>query len=241
MTVYICGASGYIGSNLLAMYPKCVPMPRKEFPFTREGDAVINLAAYGHHPGQDDVDEMVRVNVLHPTSLYRSLAPGVRLVHACSSSERDDPGLPYSKSKSMATYYLLRKASLAVIYSVFGGLNMHPHYFLNALILKARTGGDFHVSCPASFRDYLHVRHVCKCLMDMALNPYPYAECHIGSGRSMFFDAIAQKAAAMSPHELVVTRGIEKGKGYYPAPASSIHPIALWAKFDEDLKGEICG
>jgi len=236
MTVYVCGASGYIGSNLLAMYPECSPVRRGEVPYCLKGDAVINLAAYGHQPGQDDLDTMVEVNTLYPIRLRREIPRSITMVQACSSSERDDPGTQYAKTKSLASRSLEGKATLAYIYTPFGGINEPLTRFMAMLVKTAREGGVFHVETPGAMRDLIHVRHVCKGLMRLAVEDFPRGEAHLGGGQAQFHDVIAMKASEMAGGRMAVTRGGGRGKILYPAPNPYIpcDPV-------EDLRGEICG
>jgi len=234
--IYVCGASGYIGSNLLAMYPECVGLERGYIPETVKGDCVINLAAYGHHPGQEDVDTMVKVNTLWPIKLWERLHPNARMVQGCSSSERDDPNTQYSRSKSLATKFLTGKAILAWIYTPFGGINEPPHRFMSALLKTAREGGTFHVEHPGAMRDLIHVSHVCKGLYRLATEEIIPSEAHLGSGQNQFHDSVAIRAAKISG-KMTVTRGLPgRGKQLFPAPNPYVN-----CDFVEDLRREITG
>lgn len=237
MTVWVCGAGGYVGSNLLRLYGECQAVPRGEFPAPRAYDAVINLSCYGHRPGDDDIDTMVRVNTMYPIKLYESLPKNVVMVHACSSSERDDPGTQYAKTKSVASKFLYGKATLAYIYTVFGGINEPNHRFMRNLIEKARHGGSMVVEQPNSMRDFIHVDRVCEGLMRLTKENPPLLEAHLGGGKASFLDVIANIAVKMSGGKLFVIIGKGRGKMLYPAPNPYVTSDLL-----DDLRREIeCG
>lgn len=238
MTVFICGASGYIGSNLLRKYPECVPVLRgRLLPDVRAGDVVINLAAYGLHPTQTDMVTMVAVNTLYPIRLYDSLPPGVRMIQGCSYSERHVPDYQYCRTKSIATKYLYDKATLAYIHTPFGGINSPPHKFMTVLINTARDGGNFHVQDANAMRDLIHVRHVCDGLMMLTKEDPALIEADLGSGESQVQSHVARLAAKLSDGRMTITIG-ESRKGDVLGPSRKPY---IKCDFVEDLRMEVLG
>jgi hypothetical protein len=237
MTIFVCGASGYVGTNLLKAYPECVPVPRMGLPDARAGDTVINLAAYGLHPHQTDIVTMVGVNTLYPIRLYESLSNGARMIHCCSYSERHVPDYQYCRTKSIATKHLAGKATLAWVHTPFGGINSPPHKFMTVLLNVAKDGGEFRCVHAMATRDLIHVRHVCDGLMKLAKVDVGLMEADLGSGDMQVQSHVVNMVKAISKMDIKIINDFAKGGDML---FQSRNPY-IKCNFMEDLKMEVSG
>ena len=237
MTIFVCGASGYVGSNLLKAHPECVPVPRMGLPDAKSGDTIINLAAYGLQPHQTDIVTMVNVNTLYPIQLYDTMSAGARMIHCCSYSERHVPDYMYCRTKAIATKHLRGKATLAWVHTPFGGINDPTHRFMPTLIKTAREGGTFHVEHRGATRDLIHVSRVCEGLMRLA-NESEIMEVDLGAGPPALHQShVALRAKALVGDKLTITFGNGTG-GDILGPSRSPY---IQCDFSEDFRKEILG
>lgn len=215
MKLFVTGATGFIGSHFLRValadghavtaqkrheqsqpilklehQPTWVCSPLNEI---KEGDiadadAIVHLAARGVTNLTDNLEDLLKANVLDPISLFRvAYNAGVKkLIVAGScfeygrSAERFDyippdaplePTNPYATSKaiaSLAFQALAKELGLELtilrIFHVFGE-GEHESRFWPSLRRAAITGKDFHMTQGMQVRDFIPVEILAKQLL----------------------------------------------------------------------------
>jgi nucleoside-diphosphate-sugar epimerase len=166
---------------------------------------IFHLAAHGAYSFQNDVQRMVRTNVLGTVNLLEAgrRAGFEAFVHAGSSSEyglqdhapsedeRPEPNSPYAVTKLAATGFCRlfgRSASLPVatlrLYSVYGPFE-DPRRLIPRLIVKGLAGEWPPLVDPSVARDFTFVDDVCDAFILAAdkSGGEPGAIYNLGTGR----------------------------------------------------------
>jgi len=196
MKVLITGGLGFIGTNLLKLYPDadtldkqdsqdiCGELPKKDYTH------IFHLAAKHHIPTCEvEAEECIRVNCWGTLNLMRSY-PNARILSAASSSSNEIKSV-YGASKAfIETIAPLHKNYLAVkFYNVFGeyqkleGGAVTPkliHHMLTKKHLSINGDGT-------QFRDFTYVGDVVnnlKLLMEGELR----GVTHLGNGEPIMLN-----------------------------------------------------
>lgn len=159
-------------------------------------DVVVNLLGAGLTAGSADPDTMDRVNAEFPAALYGLLAaraPGVRLVHAASSTERlpsqQEDESEYSRTKHEGSSLLRATASAAGRAVDLRILTIHNTYgpgqptarFVAAAISRLRSGEGLDLAYPDRVRDFVLVDDVAASIAAAAAGAGP-TEQQVGTG-----------------------------------------------------------
>ena len=222
MRIYVVGDKGYIGSNLVLYLES-----KGHIVFGNDsyGDigCVINCAQKGMLSGKDSMYSMINSNILFPMQLIDRKYK--HMIHLSSSSEIFQPQTAYSRTKSLASDYLRGKATLCYLYTVWGGINQHPHTFMAALLKAKREGLPFHLETPYATRDFVHIKHVCRGIEELIYNPI--GEYHFGTGKARLMKDVSDMAGVK----------YTMGKDYRTFTWKAANPY-FPDTFKEDLQGE---
>lgn len=196
MRVLVTGASGFIATNLLKLYPNADRLDRAEgqdicdvLPDV-EYDQIFHLAAKHHIPTcEKEAEECIRVNCWGTLNLMRSY-PHARILAAASSSSNEIKSV-YGASKAFTEIIApLHQNYLAVkFYNVFGEhQKLEGGAVTPKLIHKMLTKEPLEINGDGTqFRDFTYVGDVVenlKLLMDGELK----GVTHLGNGEPIMLN-----------------------------------------------------
>jgi dolichol-phosphate mannosyltransferase len=177
---------------------------------------VFHLAAYGAYSWQQDLDRMLRTNVLGTTNLVRAtLRRGVEaFVNTGSSSEYGfkphppteqawiEPNSHYAVTKAAATQYCRHTAQSENVhlvtlrlYSVYGPWE-EPGRLMPAIVVHAAEGHLPPLAAPTVARDYVYTEDVCEAYVRAATRRRQErgAVYNVGTGRQTTLRQVAAAA-----------------------------------------------
>jgi nucleoside-diphosphate-sugar epimerase len=179
-------------------------------------DWVFHLAAYGAYSWQEDVDRMLRTNVLGTAHLVRAaVRHGAEAIvntgssseyglkdHAPGEQEWLDPNSHYAVSKAAATQYCRYTAQrddvhcvTLRLYSVYGPWE-EPGRLMPAVVVYAAEGRLPPLADPDVARDYVYADDVCDAyLRAVVRRKVPRGSVfNIGTGRQTTLRQVAASA-----------------------------------------------
>jgi dolichol-phosphate mannosyltransferase len=177
---------------------------------------IFHLAAYGAYSWQEDLDRMLRTNVLGTTHLVRAgLRHGVEAIvntgssseygakdHAPGEREWLDPNSHYALTKAAATHYCRYTAQrndvhlvTLRLYSVYGPWE-EPGRLMPAVVVHASEGRLPPLAAPGVARDYVYTDDVCEAYVRAATRRGQErgAVYNIGTGRQTTLKQVAAAA-----------------------------------------------
>lgn len=178
MNYYITGSHGFIGTVLCNQLEKnghtvhrinlyATKLMRERYDF--ENGIIINLAAYGNHFYQNDVDEIAGVNILDLINFINFIKkyPFQKFYNISTSSVTLAKQTLYSASKFMGECLVdLQNDSRMVNirpYSVFG-FGEADHRFIPTVIRCLKSGLKMNLDCDPT-HDWIHVEDFIEALL----------------------------------------------------------------------------
>ena len=238
--IYVIGKRGYIGASLLDYFgDEAIGIGRADkFPVFKPTDTIINTASYGWVPGQEDMEEAIKVNIDLPRKLEK-IRNGACLIWFGSGMQRARPELPYSLTKNVTTNLLKGKAHIITLYTIYGGKHEPRHRFMGTFLKAAKHGTPYIITTPSTTRDFVHIDRLIDTiteLIDEGNNDYQNIDFGCGKPRSLSSVCYyVEEALAGKPLDNVKYKFPQLDDGLEEYGALRPH---LADYFDEDIRKE---
>jgi nucleoside-diphosphate-sugar epimerase len=180
--IYIIGSKGYLGASLLDHFGDEAKGIGRADPIHEFGpnDTVINCAAYGWVPGQEDVEEAIRSNIELPMLLEKN-RNGANLIYFASGMQRERPDTLYALTKNVTCRLLEGKAHIVTLYTIYGGKHEPKHRFMGTFLRACKHGTPYVITTPEATRDFVHIDRL-SWLMDCLVGSKNYGNIDFGCG-----------------------------------------------------------
>jgi nucleoside-diphosphate-sugar epimerase len=196
--IYIVGANGYIGSNLLIYLEDhgytVIGIGRGELfklDKIKQTDIIICAAGYGIKPNEKDTSYFLYDNAVLPYLLSQY---GVKVLHLSSYFEFFKTDI-YATSKALASEVIggYNNVSIIYLYNIFGDgpvTEEYSHRFIKHIKNCIKNKELFTLTTPGACRDFIHIRHILKGIRELI--SAPIGVYHFSSGKYITLIAVHQ-------------------------------------------------
>jgi nucleoside-diphosphate-sugar epimerase len=222
---------------------------------------VVHAAAYGTRPGQDDVPQMARVNVLGTMNVVEAcrglsmksiVATGSYVEygaksHAMHEGDRLEPVSEYGVTKAAATLYCREAAQRLglpiTVLRLFTAYGPHePGHRLVPTIIKAALAAERpRLSSPGSVRDWIFIDDIADAVLRIVERPQPGSVLNVASGVEASVGDVVQALRTLVPGAPEPIYGLEEPRSYEVprcrGDSSALHRATGWAPRHSLLEG----
>jgi nucleoside-diphosphate-sugar epimerase len=128
--------------------------------------------------------------------LHKRLGRAV-MIHFSSGIELVLNDTVYSRTKAVASEYLIGGAHVLYLYAVYGGPYAQPSRFLPSLMKAVKSGTPYTIVTPNHTRDFVHIDRVCG-VVESLMDDKDFKTLQLGSGRATSFIEAAELVGRIS-------------------------------------------